>query len=718
MKIIVDPGEYDMQIFELVLLLLACVMVSAVLDQIVSQMSLPLIQIAVGFVIALIMPSLAEISVDSELFMMMFIAPLLFREARETSVIQLWHNKWSVLSMAIGLVIVTVMVAGYTLHWIIPSIPLACAFACAAALGPTDAAAVSALGSTISLTNRQSILLSGESLINDASGVVSFQFAIMAAVSGSFSLASAAGSFSILFFGGIALGMVIGYLAKSLMRYLRYRGYVSTTTHVIYEVLSPFLIYLIAEEIGVSGVLAVVAAGLVMQEHVGHLASPDAARQEMVSNSFWEVIVFLINGIIFVMLGMQLPKVMQADAMEGIPVHIVLLAMLAVMAAVLIMRFLWVSVMELMRKDHKTGMRGIRNTARTLHEALITTIAGPKGAVTLSIILTIPVYMDDGSMFPHRTLIIFLTSGVILCTLLLADFILPKLAPREDVSKGSVQLEKARIAVLEGVIAEMKQMLEDNPHSEYAPAARLALMRYRVRLMRQRFDMGEEGAKTTQLVREVLDVQQKRADEIQGASDTEIHLVTALPYYSLLPGIRASIGYFGGAEKIGSRFKSARGRLMLRIFRLRHNKFDTEKSARIYYDTCIFAVDLENTAIDYLKKVEDGDDPDRSKIAQVLIQEHEAALRSLWGRLNYGQDAPQDETRLDHGVHEHLPEGFKNNTADQFRMARRCSDEVDANSLEMELDQIRKLRMEGRITSAEAKQLREEVYLMQTVFLE
>lgn len=382
---------------ELVLILLACVIVSSVLDQMMSRLSLPLLQIGIGVVLAALIPRLAEIHIDSELFMMLFIAPLLFREAKETNRRTLWKNKWSVLSLAIGLVVASVVVAGFVLHLMIPSIALASAFACAAALGPTDAAAVSALGSTVALTKRQETLLSGEALVNDASGVVSFQFAIAAALTGAFSLAQALGSFLILFFGGIGLGIALGFLAKWAIDALRQRGYVDTTVHVIYEVLSPFLFFLIAEQLDVSGILAVVAAGLVMQEPKGHLISPDAAKQQIVSNSFWEVIVFLINGIIFVTLGMQLPKVMQTDAMEGIRPSVVIVVMLCITATVIVIRFLWILVME--RMEHEKHGEDAR-------QALITTIAGPKGAVTLSIILTIPLYLDNGEVFPHRSLII------------------------------------------------------------------------------------------------------------------------------------------------------------------------------------------------------------------------------------------------------------------------------------------------------------------------
>ena len=707
-----------MELFELILLLLVCVMASSVLDQMISRMSLPLLQIGIGLAAALLMPHLASVYVDSELFMMLFIAPLLFREAREADNASLWGNRWSILSMAIALVIASVLAAGFILHWIIPSISLAAAFACAAALGPTDAAAVSALGSTISLTRRQSTLLSGEALINDASGVVSFQFAIAAAVTGAFSLADATGSFTILFFGGILIGLALGFLAKQGIGILRRRGYVSTTMHVIYEVLSPFLIFLAAEELHVSGILAVVAAGLVMQEHTLEMVSPETARHQMVSNSFWEVIVFLINGILFVMLGMQLPKVLQPQAMDGVRPSVVIFAMLAVTVTIIVMRLLWITVLELFHKDPESGSRGIARPGQTVYQALVTTIAGPKGAVTLSIILTIPLYGHSGRIFPYRDLIIFVTSGVILCTLLLADVVLPRLAPKKTDEDEEAQLQTARISVLEGVVRELRALLDENPDSEYVPAGRLTLMRYRTRLMHQRFIMEGHGSELEQLMKEILEVQQKRADEIQspayGKPESE-----RMPYYSILPGIRASLGYSYGAENVGSRFETPKGRLFLRFLKFRRQNYSDEKAARIYYDTCIFAIDLEHAAIDYLKQEQESDNRERADAAKLLLEEHEACLQSLWGRINYGQDVCLvDDRDYDHGFHQEMPEGMRANTAEQFRMARQYTDEVDANALSIELDQIRRLRSEGKITENAARELREQVYLMQTMYLE
>jgi CPA1 family monovalent cation:H+ antiporter len=294
------------------------------------------------------------------------------------------------------------------------------------------------------------------------------------------------------------------------MNWMRRRGYVSITSHVIYEVLSPFLIFLLAEELGVSGILAVVAAGLIMQEKTGNIVPPEYARQKMVSNSFWEVILFVINGVLFVMLGMQLPKVLNPESMGGESAGAIILAMLSITLIIMVLRFIWLILIDMIRKDDDTGKRGIKNPRSSVKDAIVTTIAGPKGAVTLSIILTIPMVTEDGQPFPQRDLIIFMTSGVILFTLLLADFLLPKLAPKETNEGEEQELANARIMVIDAVVREASELLEKYKEADFAPALRLSLARYRVRLMRLRFENQCKSGLIEELIDEVLEAQQKK----------------------------------------------------------------------------------------------------------------------------------------------------------------------------------------------------------------
>lgn len=696
-----------MEAFELILILLACVIASSVVDQMVGRVSLPLIQIAVGFIVALLVPATADVHVDSELFLVLFIAPLLFNEARESSRRDLWVNKGAIVSLAIGLVLLTVLVVGFALHALVPSIPLAAAFACAAALGPTDAAAVGALGSTVSLTNRQKTLLSGESLINDASGVVSFQFAIAAAVTGVFSAAQAGETFAILFFGGILAGIAFGWLAKVSMRFLRRTGFVNTTVHVLYEVFTPFAVFLAAETLGVSGILAVVAAGIVMAERTTPLSSTEDVRRRMVSNGFWEIIVFLINGDIFVLLGMQLPQAISPTLAASYSLPFLLGVVASLTAMVMGCRFIWTAAMELLHKERKTESRGFASPAHALKRALVTTVAGPKGAVTLSIILTIPLTMDDGSAFPERNLIIFLTAGVILLTLLIADSLLPVLAPKEMHETNESEMREAMIKVLTATIDELSRRITEGENEKYAPAIRLAIGRYRARLLRERLEATSCGGVMKDLIGEVLSIQQRYAVEVANGCNGVTEAASMMPYNIMLSNVRV--------RRDGSVYIPFIARTKLRLKMLRKRIFPSsnngESMARTYYDSCIVSMKLENAAIQYLDSViasEDAGTP-RFRAAEALREEHQGAYDGINGRLH--------AVYADNDKHvykfEDIPAKARDHFVQQFRNVKRYADEVDQGALQIELDEIRRLQERGEIDRHIAQQLREDVYVMQ-----
>ena len=263
-----------METFLLILLMLAAVLASSVIDQLVPKVSSPLIQIGLGLAIAVVAGRQIDLLFDeSELFLVLFIAPLLFHEAKEAKKTELWRNRRSILSLAIGLVLAIIVAVGFFVNAMIPSISLAAAFALGAALGPTDPIAVSAASKDADISPRCKALLKGESLINDASGIVAFQFAIAAAMTGAFSPAHAIGEFLLEFVGGIAFGLILGVIGNGIRcRLVRSWGLENTTFHVLFEVFTPFIVFLAADQLGGSGILAVVAAGLV------NVISPRTAR--------------------------------------------------------------------------------------------------------------------------------------------------------------------------------------------------------------------------------------------------------------------------------------------------------------------------------------------------------------------------------------------------------------------------------------------------------
>jgi len=761
-----------LETFEFVLIVLTCVAASSVIDKFLN-VSIPVIQVVIGLLVALVLPSVQEVHLESELFMLLFIAPLLFNETRETNIRALLLNLNSILSLAIALVVVSVLSVGYALHLMVPSIPLAAAFALASALGPTDAATVTALKSNIHLTHRQQTLLSGESLINDASGVVAFQFSVAAAVTGAFSLVDAAGSFTVLFVGGVAMGIVTGFAFSAINAMLGRLGYEDTVANVLYEVLTPFLVYLLAETFHVSGVLAVVAAGLVIALPRRQSNKALFARQKLVSDSTWKVISFLINGTIFVFLGMQLPLAVLPGTNGGLNILQILGIVVVITLFMHGVRFAWLYALET-HKLHKGGHLctgkddandsedtngekpdqplaelGSEQTSEQIAEqpkptcaikpisitsaeliknVLVTTIAGAKGAVTLSIILTLPLTTQSGAAFPQRDLLITIAAGVILATLLLADNLLPVLSksPEAD-SDLPERLHKGEIAVLEATLGELRSMLQsENAKAKYLPALRLTITRYTNRLFASRITVPGSGELVKKLVLHETEVQQKCLEELR-----ERHIKThnPIPWDQIvddITSIRRSVGYYGPIANIAaktnhrSRIAVALHELKLAAQRILDGEIrHLEDADQSYYQACLYALEMEYAELDDLERIANGDDEELAVIASNLMIDHESAIESIWGRINindeHGSSTTQVSYLLPYNLSSHkMSPHFRQQIAD----ARKYADDVAENALRIELDQISRLQFEGVIEREVASHLRENVYYLQMTLSE
>ena len=759
------------------LIVLTCVAASSVIDKFVN-VSIPVIQVVIGLLVALVLPSVQEVHLESELFMLLFIAPLLFNETRETNIRALLLNLNSILSLAIALVVVSVLSVGYTLHLMVPSIPLAAAFALASALGPTDAATVTALKSNIHLTHRQQTLLSGESLINDASGVVAFQFSVAAAVTGAFSLVDAAGSFTVLFVGGVAMGIVTGFAFSAINAMLGRLGYEDTVANVLYEVLTPFLVYLLAETFHVSGVLAVVAAGLVIALPRRQSNNALFARQKLVSDSTWKVISFLINGTIFVFLGMQFPLAVLPGTNGGLNILQILGIVVVITLFMHGVRFAWLYALETYKlhkgghlctgKDAVDGENNLAGSssdgekpeqplaelsseqtseqlleqpkptcaikpisitsAEVIKNVLVTTIAGAKGAVTLSIILTLPLTTQSGAAFPQRDLLITIAAGVILATLLLADNLLPVLSksPEAD-SDLPERLHEGEIAVLEATLGELRSMLQsENAKAKYLPALRLAITRYTNRLFASRITVPGSGELVKKLVLHETEVQQKCLEELR-----ERHIKThnPIPWDQIvddITSIRRSVGYYGPIANIAattnhrSRIAVALHELKLAAQRILDGEIrHLEDADQSYYQACLYALEMEYAELDDLERIANGDDEELAVIASNLMIDHESAIESIWGRININAEHDSSTTQVSYllpynlSSHKMSPH-FRQQIAD----ARKYADDVAENALRIELDQISRLQFEGVIDREVASHLRENVYYLQMTLSE
>lgn len=440
-----------MELFEYILLMLAAVALSNLVNRFVPSVSVPIIQIALGMAMAWL-PLHYELKLNPELFLLLFIAPLLFNDGRHADKEALWKQKKPILMLALGLVFVTVAVLGYFVNWLLPVIPLAASFALAAALAPTDAVAVGALEQKVEIPYQTMQILEGESLINDASGLVSFQFAVAAMVTGAFSFKSASLSFISISLGGVVLGLLLTLVKYAVVKWLRRLGMENVTLHMLIEILTPFAVFMAAEELGVNGILAVVSAGIAHSFGYKKM-NPEVAKLSIVSKSTWSVIIFVLNGLVFLLLGTQLPEIIHTIWNSTDVGHFeVIMYTLVLTAAVLGLRLIWALLTDIPGGAAPRGARRLE-----FRSALILSLSGVRGTITLASTLSLPFFLHNGAAFPARDLIIFLAAGVILWTLLASNYLLPLLLEKEGEAEQNRDENQAKIEILRNVVAGLNE---------------------------------------------------------------------------------------------------------------------------------------------------------------------------------------------------------------------------------------------------------------------
>ncbi|MBA5706552.1 Na+/H+ antiporter [Pseudomonas fulva] len=409
-----------------VLILLMLVSVSKLVGRLIP-LPLPLVQIAAGALLA--WPTLGlHVALNPELFLFLFLPPLLFADGWRIPKRELWRIRGPVVALAVGLVLFTVVGAGYFIHWLLPSIPLPVAFALAAVLSPTDAVAVSAITQD-RLPTPLMHMLQGEALMNDASGLVTFKFALAAAITGVFSLADASFSFALVALGGLAVGVALSWLVGRLRAWMIGRGWDDPATHVVFMLLLPFAAYVLAERLGVSGILSAVAAGM-MQSWLDLLPRQTSTR--LLNRSVWSLLEFAFNGLIFLLLGLQLPDIVKAVVSHETTLWPTLawrcLDVVAIFATLILLRFIWVqSIWRLVGVLRRWRGKPALVMLPTARSCWLLTLGGVRGAVTLAGVMSIPLLIGAGKAFPERDLLIFIAAGVILLSLISACVALPLL---------------------------------------------------------------------------------------------------------------------------------------------------------------------------------------------------------------------------------------------------------------------------------------------------
>lgn len=478
-----------------------------------TRLPVPLVQIALGA--AIFYSGLASADLDPEVFFLLLLPPLLFMDGWRIPKGDMFREAPTILTLALGLVVFTVLGVGMAIHWLIPAMPLPVAFALAAVISPTDPVALSSIAARTPIPDRMKHILQGESLFNDASGLVCMRFAVAATLTGTFSLPGALASFAWVALGGLAIGVAVTWLVTRTNSGSAVLLGDDGAAQILLTLLIPSGVYLLAESLHCSGILAAVAAGITMSftPH-SHWHAITRIRRTAV----WDTVQFAVNGSIFVLLGEQIPSIV-SSATDTVQLTghqnpwWLALYVVAIVVALGALRFVWVwTSMRIRFTGTKPGNAGPPRSAYA-RLVMAMSLAGVRGAVTLAGVLTLPVRMGDGAPFPGRDLAIFLAAGVIVLSLLLATVALPHVLRGLEVPRDPAHLEaenRVRTAATEAAVQAITSAgkVGKDVHAEaglYAEASNRIARSYRQRLARYTDDDGAStlGGKAERIEREL-----------------------------------------------------------------------------------------------------------------------------------------------------------------------------------------------------------------------
>jgi len=490
---------------ELALTAILVVVTALLVASLFIRVPYPILLVLGGLGLGLL-PPIPDVTLEPELVLIVILPPLLYSAAYFTPLRELRANIQAISLLAIGLVLATMIGVAWVAHTAL-GFDWAPAFVLGAVVSPTDPVAATAIARRLGVPNRVVTIVEGESLINDGTALVAYKFAVAAVVAGTFSLAEAGGDFIITVIGGVGVGIVIGAAIAFVRRRID-----APPVEVTIALFSGYFAYLPAEAIGVSGVLAAVTVGIYMGRQTSVLTTPTTRIQ---GEAVWEIVQFLLNSALFVLVGLQLPGIL--DGIDDVDTSKLLLDGALIGATVMAIRLLWVFpftyIPRLLRRPAN------RPPLPPWQNVLIIGWTGMRGAVSLAAALALPLLVDGGGSFPERDLIIFLTFSVILITLLAQGLTLPPLIQLLGVDDVDEALEReeleARRKAAEAALVRLEELTgEDWVRDDTAERVRGAY-NYRQRRFSARIEDGdgkgaeyeERSVSYQRLTRELIEAQ-------------------------------------------------------------------------------------------------------------------------------------------------------------------------------------------------------------------
>jgi CPA1 family monovalent cation:H+ antiporter len=468
----------------------------------------PILLVLGGLVIG-IAPGMPEFELNPKLVFFGVLPPLLYGSAFFTSLRDLRTSARPIGLLAVGLVVVTTVGVAVVAHAVVDGLAWPSAFVLGAIVSPTDPLAATAIARRFGVPRKLVTIVEGESLVNDGTGLVLYRVAVAAVLTGSFSAMYTGGLFVVVAGGGIALGLLVGWIVRQVRRRLD-----NPPAEITISLMTGYMAFIPAELMGVSAVLAAVTAGVYLGWHTPELTTPQVRLQGV---AVWEIVTYLLNALLFVLIGLQLPVVV--DALGGISATNLLEYAALVSLTVIVVRFVWVFAVLHAPKWIARRMSNWRG-------AVFLSWAGMRGAVSLAAALALPLQTDAGDPFPGRNLILFLTFSVILVTLVGQGLTLPlviRVLGMEDDGQDERQDAKARIHAAEAALARLEVLVgEDWVREDTAERVRGAY-NFRTNRFRARLDDGDDGAIESRsqdyqrLRRELLDAERDALVELRRA---------------------------------------------------------------------------------------------------------------------------------------------------------------------------------------------------------
>jgi CPA1 family monovalent cation:H+ antiporter len=498
-------GTHEQLVLLGLLIGLLALLLAAPLFRIPYPIFLVLGGLALGFV-----PGVPTLSLPPEVVLVAVLPPLLYVSAFFTSVRDLRANAKAIGILAVGLVVATTVTVAVVAHAAIAGLPWSAAFVLGAVVAPTDPIASTAIMRRLGVSRRLVSVVESESLVNDGTALVLYRVAVVAAVTGTFSVWDASARFVWSVLGGIGIGLVVGFLTAQVRRRLH-----NPPLEVTISLMTGYFAFIPATAASASGVLAVVTAGVYLGWHTPELTSVQSRLQGV---AVWEIVIFVLNALVFALVGLQLSRIL--DTLSGRSAGELARYGVIVTATVILTRILWLPVFTHLP-------RWLWNSARTpakpLSHSFLISWSGMRGAVSLAAALAIPLGTDAGTSFPDRDLIVFLTFCVILGTLVLQGLSLPfvirMLGIEPDHSEDD-ENAKARIHAAEAAIARLDDLLEEDWVREDTAERMRGLYGFRRDRFSSRFDGDSDGAieerslNYQRLRRELLDAERNAVTQL------------------------------------------------------------------------------------------------------------------------------------------------------------------------------------------------------------